>query len=174
MTRGATSDPTEADGRLAEEGAIRRLVDRYCDAVNRHDWDTLADCWAEDGVWDLGEPINVRKVGAKEILDEVRPTVEAQDFYVQMAHGGVISVDGGQATARWTINEIARGKVQPGTRQSGMFILAYYSDDLVKGTDGAWRFAKRSYRVVYFDDSPPQGVSYPVLQELREAPPLPR
>ena len=34
--------------------AIRSLIDRYTDAVNRRDWATLETLFASDGVWDCG------------------------------------------------------------------------------------------------------------------------
>ena len=35
----------------ASELAIRSLVARYCDAVNRYDAKAWASTWAEDGTW---------------------------------------------------------------------------------------------------------------------------
>ena len=35
----------------ADELAIRGLIARYCDAVNRYDSDAWAGTWANDGRW---------------------------------------------------------------------------------------------------------------------------
>ena len=45
---------------LAERFAIRELIDRYSYAVNERDWAALESCWAEDGVWDVGKPLNFK------------------------------------------------------------------------------------------------------------------
>ena len=146
-----------SDQAFADELAIRALVDRYSDAVNRRDFDTYRACWATDGVWNLGEPNNVRKEGVDNIVEEVKRTLGSFDFFAQMPHAGVVEVDGNRATATWTLNEIGRAA----DGKSGMFILAIYSDELVR-QNGKWLFAKRTYRVLYLDDSAPKGRAFPI------------
>jgi SnoaL-like domain len=43
----------------------------------------------------------------------------------------------------------------------GMFILAYYTDDLVK-QGGIWKFKQRVYDVVYIDTTTPGGDVFPL------------
>ena len=41
---------------LADHLAIRSLLDRYTDGVNRRDWAAVERVFATDGVWDCGGP----------------------------------------------------------------------------------------------------------------------
>ena len=158
--------------RMTAEHEIRALADRYTDAVNHRDWRTYEACWTEDAVWELGAPVNQRKVGRPAIMAEVKRAVGGMDLFVQMTHAGVIlSVDGDQARARFTLNEI--GRIKPESKgllgsADGMFILAIYTDDLRREKDGHWRFAKRDYQVALFDGHAPRGDVFPSWIELQK------
>jgi hypothetical protein len=76
---------------------------------------------------------------------------EPFEFFVQLLHSGVVAIDGGQATARWSVQETGR------TRNNGPYNNhAFYEDELAK-RDGASRFARRSYRYVWLDLKSPIG-----------------
>ena len=76
---------------------------------------------------------------------------EPLEFFMQLVHSGVVAIDGDQATARWSVQETGR------TRNNGPYSNhAFYEDKLVK-RDGAWRFARRSYRYVWLDLKSPIG-----------------
>ncbi|MEM7729561.1 MAG: nuclear transport factor 2 family protein, partial [Pseudomonadota bacterium] len=126
-----------------DAAAIQYLVRRYTDAVNHREWDTVRDCWDEDGVWDLGPPVNVRKTGRDDIMAEVRSTVEAMKFFFQMPHAStILSLDNDQATGRTSLHEIAKMKPGSGVMDGaeGMSIHASYLDKFVRSSDGQWRF----------------------------------
>ncbi len=158
--------PPPIPSRLADELAIRAVAERYTDAVNHRDWAAYRACWTPDGVWDLGPPVNQRYEGIEAIMEEVQRAVGGMDLFVQMTHAGtVLSLDGDNAQARWTLNEV--GRIRPETRgllggACGVNILASYTDDLRRGSDGHWRFSKRSYRVVLFDNQAPRGQVFPL------------
>ena len=145
--------------------AIVNLANRYTDAVNNRDWDRYRSCWTEDAVWELGPPVNQRKVGLDAIMTEVQRAVGAMDLFVQMNHAvTVLSINGDSAMARATLNEI--GHVKPEQRDllqgaEGMFILAIYTDEVRHANDG-WRYSRRSYQVPYFDPAPPKGQVMPL------------
>jgi hypothetical protein len=151
-------------GRARDEQEIRALLDRYTDAVNHRDYDTVRACWAEDGVWELHAPINGRYEGADAILAECRRAVDSQELFVQMTHAIVVTdLTDRTARARVTLNEVGKARqgvpgALPGV--GGMNILAFYTDELVK-RDGAWRFRKRVYDVVLIDFAAPQGQVQP-------------
>jgi ketosteroid isomerase-like protein len=144
-----------------DEAAIRALSDRYTDAVNHRDWATYRDCWTEDAVWDLGPPVNQRKDGLDAIMEEVQRAVGAMDLFVQMPHAfTLLKLDGDGATTRTTLNEV--GRILPESRDllggaEGVNILAIYTDRVVRGDDGRWRFSRRSYRFALFSGQAPQG-----------------
>ena len=148
-----------------EEWAIHSLLNRYTDAVNQRDWDTYRACWTTDAVWELHAPINGHYAGIEAIMKEVRRAVESQELFVQMTHTiTVLSISGETARVRVTLNEI--GKADPKGEGAlpgvgGMFLLAFYTDNLVK-QDGVWKFKKRVYDVVYADFTTPAGKAFPL------------
>ena len=143
-----------------DEWAIYNLLSRYTDAVNQRNWDVYRGCWTEDAIWELHEPINVLKTGINDILAEARRAVESQTLFVQMIHAAIVfDLTHETAKSRVTLNEI--GKANPSSEGAlpgvnGMFILAYYTDELLK-QDGIWKFKKRVYDVVYMDTTAPPG-----------------
>ena len=147
-----------------DQAAISALANTYTDAVNTRDWARYRSCWTEDAVWELGAPVNQKKVGLEAIMAEVKRAVGAMDLFVQMNHATtILSIDGDTAVTRATLNEI--GRILPDQREllggaEGMFILAIYTDAL-RRIDGAWLYAKRAYQVVLFDGRIPQGEVYP-------------
>lgn len=146
----------------ADEDALRALSDRYADAVNHRDWDAIADTWAEEGVWDLGAPVSRREEGRSAIMAEVRRAVEGMSMFLQTPHAWtLLEIDGDTARARVTLQEV--GVIDPEAGDilgdaEGMTILAVYTDNLRRGSDGRWRFAKRRYDVKLFDPRKPKGV----------------
>lgn len=154
------------DQRTQDTLAIVGLANRYTDAVNHRDWAVVRDCWTEDGVWNLGAPVNVAKEGVEAIMEELRRAVGGMDLFFQMNHAGsVLSVDGDTAKARWSLNEV--GRIKPEARDllggaEGMHILATYTDTLRRCNDGRWRFSRRDYHVVLFDGRAPEGTVFPL------------
>jgi uncharacterized protein (TIGR02246 family) len=137
---------------LADRFAIRELIDRYCYAVNERDWAALESCWAEDGVWDVGKPLNFKLEGRKAIVGIASTKISEEDYVVQTPHATVIWLDGEQARAHSTMTEVVRHKDGAG----GMQILATYTDSLVK-RDGQWRFKVRTYRITNMEFNAPAG-----------------
>ncbi len=148
-----------------EEEAIRRLLDRYTDAVNRRDWNTYRSLWVEAGVWELHAPIDGLYKGIEAIMKEVRRAVESQLLFVQMNHAvAVTHLEENSAQVHSTLNEI--GKADPNGEGAlpgvkGMNILAFYTDSLVK-QNGEWKFQKRVYDVLCINLTPPGGDVYPL------------
>lgn len=150
-----------------DEWAIHNLLNRYTDAVNQRDWRIYRDCWTENATWELHEPINVLKTGINNILLEARRAVESQELFVQMIHAAIVfDIHDETAKSRVTLNEI--GKANPNGQGAlpgvnGMFILAYYTNDLLK-QNGVWKFKKRVYDVVYMDTTAPSGKVFPLYR----------
>lgn len=137
---------------LAERFAIRELIDRYCYAVNERDWAALESCWAEEGVWDVGKPLNFKLEGRQAIVGIASTKISEEDYVVQTPHATVVWLDGSQARAHSTMMEVVRHKGGEG----GMQILATYADDLVK-RDGQWFFKVRTYRITNMEFTSPAG-----------------
>jgi hypothetical protein len=136
---------------VADELAIRALAYAFADAVNRRDASTFELLWDENGVWEIGAPLHSITNGAHNIGTHMIELAEPLEFFVQLVHSGIVAIDGDQATARWSIQETGR------SHTNGPYnAFASYEDVLVK-REGAWRFARRSFRYVWLDLKSPIG-----------------
>jgi uncharacterized protein (TIGR02246 family) len=125
---------------LGDELAIRDLVARYSDAVNRRDETAWAATWAEDGRWYLGAQASE---GREKIVTTWRTLMGLFEFVAQLPAHGIIEVDGDEATGRWTIQEIGRPKGGPGSSTIALY------DDLYRRDAGDWRIVERRFQVLY-------------------------
>ena len=89
------------------------------------------------------------------ILALLRRLLQAEKYFIQMTHSGVIEIKGDRATARFVEAERGRGE------STYYDCLAVYEDVLVRDTEG-WRFAKRSYQYRFLDQTPFGGQAFPV------------
>jgi len=140
---------------VEDELSIRNLVARYTDAVNQRDLAAFRQLWTDDAVWEIGPPLQSRANGIDEIVALLSRLLQAQQYFMQMTHSGVIEIKGDRATARFVERERGRGE------SSYYDSLAVYEDVLVRGADG-WRFAERFYRYRFLDQSPFGGEAFPV------------
>jgi SnoaL-like domain len=129
---------------LADELAIRALADKFSDAANRKDGALFQSLWATNGVWKIGDPINIEFTGKESMDVSVTQMLGLWDFFVQLTGPGVITITGDKATARFYVNEIARRAED----KMGNYNLSMYEDELVK-ENGNWLFSKRSYHTIY-------------------------
>ncbi len=143
---------TSLNNTAADDAAIRNLCFRFSACVLSRDRAAFRACWAENGVWDIGAPMNVHLEGADSIADGFAHLMQSWEFFVQMPHGGVITLDGDTATATWIMNEVG----QPAGDPKGHFNYSTYTDDVVK-QNGEWKFAKRVYKFLYLDETPLTG-----------------
>ena len=140
-------------GHLADHLAIQNLMNRYTDAINQRDWKALEDVFAGNGIWDVGGPdcelssMCFLFEGMRNVVEGIAKTVSTTELCIQSNHAAVIEVQGERATARSTIQEIAR----PVGSDSGLTLWGTYYDDIIRDTDGEWRFLRRSFRYTYVD-----------------------
>jgi len=119
---------------LAEDlEEIRKLLARYCFAVDERDADGWADLFTEDGVFNgiLGEPL----VG-REALRQITSRVPEGVHHLTMNE--VIEVQGDSATARAYV--LVTTGSPPIIAGGGT-----YKDTLSRTADG-WRFSHRIFR----------------------------
>ena len=140
---------------VEDELSIRNLVARFTDAVNERDIAGFRQLWTDDAVWEIRPPLQSRAEGVDEIVALLRRLLQAEQYFMQMTHSGVIEIKGDRATARFVERERGRGE------SSYYDSLAVYEDVLVREADG-WRFAKRFYRYRFLDHSPFGGEAFPV------------
>jgi uncharacterized protein (TIGR02246 family) len=116
--------------------AIRMLVERYADAINRRDVEALAETWAPDGVWEIG---GVRYEGRDAIITRWQPLMSSIVWVVQTINNGTVDADGDDATCRWYHTDfVCQGD---GTRR--MSVGLYY--DTCTRREGRWVFTSRRY-----------------------------
>jgi uncharacterized protein (TIGR02246 family) len=124
-----------------DERAIRNLVARYCHALAERDDAAWAATWAEDGEWRvLGATVR----GRDAILAHYRKLSAPVRWVVQVAHDGLVEVDGDTATGRWLILEFLQWSDGRGGQNVGR-----YRDAYVRGPDGEWRFGERRFHGTY-------------------------
>lgn len=129
---------------IADELAIRQLVARYADAVNRRDETLWASTWDEAGVWMLpGREVS----GREAVVDLWRAAMGGFEFVAQLIYQGTIEINENRATGRWYLSEHLR----PAGTDAGRFTIGTYADEYVRHGD-EWFFARRQYHVLYNDE----------------------
>jgi hypothetical protein len=125
---------------LEDDLAIRTLVARYADAVNRYNEADWAATWGENATWHLmGMPVTSRQA----IVDLWRGAMSTFDFALMMMNSGTLEIDGDTATGRWYLTEHTKP-----TEGDAAVVLGVYDDKYCK-ENGAWVFAERRYNIMY-------------------------
>jgi ketosteroid isomerase-like protein len=144
--------------------AIQEVIARYCDALNRDDWDAYEALFTSDAVWELSAPWGFKVEGARAIRELISKLVGRGDFIVQTNHSTVVRLLGGdRASATTTIRETSRGRDGGSATHLGI-----YCDELVRSTEG-WKFKHRFFQSVYYDESPLTGRVDVARADLRAA-----
>ncbi|MGI9286622.1 MAG: nuclear transport factor 2 family protein [Pseudomonadales bacterium] len=126
--------------KLEDEIALRNLMAKYADAVNRYDADTWISTWAENGAWNLlGSPVE----GRDNILGLWQQMMGGFEFALMMPSSCLFNVDGDGASGHWYVHEYSRDKEGKTT-----MILGHYLDTYCK-LDGQWLYKSRTYSFVY-------------------------
>ena len=140
-----------------ERFRVHELIGRYVDALNHRDWETYADLWTEDCVFEMHvaesetpvtdkmtttqRPIGVRTEGRDGILGLVG-TYNRYPWLFQTPSGIVVTLeDDGSARIRHILQ----------VTSSAIYLIGICYDRAVKGTDGKWRLAHRDYRPSYWE-----------------------
>jgi uncharacterized protein (TIGR02246 family) len=134
------------------ESAIRALVARYCDAVNRYDARGWGDTWAPDGQWLFLQQVHEGRASIVEFWTSV---MEQLDFAVMLANSALIHVECERATGRWYTQEIVRTKGEQGRSIVGVY------DDHYRRVEGQWLIQSRRYHKLYEAPTDSREVHYP-------------
>ena len=132
--------------------AIQDLINRYCDAVTRADWDQCEAVFAPDAVWE--SPLGLRFESRAAFLESLRRTT-SNDLLIQTPHSSVITLTGSdRAKATTTIHELVRGVLPAASKlgEAGAEVnidqYGIYYDDLAR-IDGEWKFTHRVFVPMY-------------------------
>jgi len=125
---------------LQEENALRNLMARYVDAVNRYDGDAWIATWAEDASWNLlGTPVEGREA-IRALWEQMMASFE---FAVMFPNSCLFEIDGNDASGHWYLHEYSRD-----LEGNASAILSRYLDSYVK-VGGQWLFKSREYEFIY-------------------------
>lgn len=125
---------------VADELALRDLVNRYADAVSRRDSEAVAECFVTDGVWTVGGYGEPR--GRAEIVAFLDGLLGSWDVIVHALLSGRIHLDPTdpeRATGRWYIMEFGRRRDGTEVQFAGVY------HDTYEREGGLWRFRSRRY-----------------------------
>ena len=126
----------------ADIQAIRDLVARYSDAVNRRDAEAWGDCWAEDGsIWRI---LGMAPEGREAIVGLWSQLMGGFPFVVQMPSECLVDVNGDEGSVRAYLTETGKGP-----DGSGLLTLGVYHDRVRRDADGRWRFTERDFHAMY-------------------------
>jgi hypothetical protein len=126
----------------ADVAEIIQVTNRYCHAIDAHDWDTLrAKVFLPDAVMEFrpGDPDHVRS-GIDGIVDYIAAALTPLDTSQHLVGSHVVDVDGDRATCRCYLHGQHVRKAADGGPH--MIVALTYDDELVR-TDGGWRIARR-------------------------------
>lgn len=125
---------------LEDELALRNLMSRYIDAVNRRDAQAWAATWDDNASWNLlGNDVR----GKENIVALWQQMMAGFEFALMMPGSCLFSVDGDTATGHWYLQEFTRDT----TGSSGV-VLSRYLDTYSK-REGQWLYQSREYSLLY-------------------------
>ena len=119
---------------------LRRLAERYVDAVNRFDPDAWIGTWAPDGIWDTGQP----REGHEAMLEAwMGAMTRLPNVYMHVYSGVIDDVTGDTASGRWYMGEFLN--MPDGSRS--MNSICYV--DTYRRVDGDWKIQVRRFEPLY-------------------------
>ena len=123
-----------------DEMALRNLMGRYSDAVNRVDADAWIATWAEDAVWNLlGNPVS----GKDNILALWKQMMSSFEFALMLPSTCLFEVDGDTASGHWYLTEYTRDP-----EGAASTVLSRHTDTYTR-KEGQWLFQSRDYSFIY-------------------------
>ena len=135
---------------MSDRFEIQDLLNAYCHAIDRRDWDALDDMFTEDAVIDYSDV-----GGARGTLPEIKPWLDKalKKFtgFQHMIATTELKLDGDKAMARSVLFNPMIVE-QDGARHV-FFAGLWYCDELVR-TDAGWRIKHRREELSYFHNLP--------------------
>ncbi len=136
-----------------DELALKTLMARYVDAVNRRDGEAWATTWAVDASWNL---LGMEVEGRSNILSLWQQVLQGFEFAIMMPSSATFEVRGNEATGHWYLHEYTRDN-----EGKASTILSHYLDNYRK-IDGQWFYQSRHYSLIYHGDPDLSGTYTPL------------
>ena len=144
---------------LEDIEAIKQLKFRYADACDRgYDFDTLADCFTEDAIWDGG--LFGRHEGREAIREFFRGVSSEIPFAIHYMMNPSISVDGDEASGQWYLFQTCTFAVG----NTAIWGAARY-DEQYRRVDGGWKFFRLNLISSFWTPFEEGWVKRPFMQE---------
>lgn len=144
--------------------AIFDLVARFDDAVNRRDVEEFAALWAEEAVWQIGDPMQLLVSGRGEIVETWRRMVAGTVWLFRGSFAGVVTLNGAYARGRWPCVETGTFAKTDARDATGYDNRAIYDDLYVKRGD-RWLFLHRRYVYLWLSSDTLPGAPVPLMDE---------
>lgn len=142
--------------------AIRELIDRYCNIINRRAWAEMPAVWAEDARWTVNDIPEFGPVttfhGRDAVVAAVTGVVEMCSMLLHMTGACEVRVDGDTATATVSLQEVATF----GDEGAGIYLLGIYYDEIVRTGEG-WKFRSREFHPRFVTRQLPPAETFPIL-----------
>lgn len=128
-----------------------RLTNMFTSLINEQSFgDQFGACFADDCEWLIGPPLKFEAVGPAAIRRLITEKLDGLDSLFQVVASSVVTeVHADRLVGITSIIEIGRVNAE-----QGFEVLGVYRDEVVN-SDGVWKFARRKFRVVAIDNSPP-------------------
>ena len=139
--------------------AVRDLIARFDDAINRRDMHTFHGLWTADAVWDIRTMST--STGPDAITATIAGMLDNWEVFFQLSGEAVIESDGDQVLARSPMWEF--GRSHGGQSYSG---YALNADRFVTGANG-WRFARRTWYPMLVNQADIPGNAIALPEEVR-------
>ena len=144
------ADQHDGDARrlahLEIDRAVRNVTARYCDAVARNDGPLFASLWSADAEWVAAGRTTTGRDRIARVFGKLRDQYVLCTQELMSGHVEPCDADAGAsptAQAHWQIREFQWKADVPVS-----CVLGIYTDRLVV-EDGAWRFARRTFDILY-------------------------
>jgi len=146
-------EPINNSNNIEDEIALRNLMAKYVDAVNRIDPENWISCWAEDASWNLmGNPIS----GKDTILGLWQQMMSGFEFALMVPSSCLFNINNDEASGHWYLQEFTRDK-----QGKSMSIVSRYTDTYKK-IEGQWLYQSRVYEIIYLGDEDLKGQYTPI------------
>lgn len=134
---------------LEDIEAIKKLKAKYFNSIDKKQWNELAECFSEDGVWESGKR-KVKIESAETIVQFIRKIEDGEHIInTHQGHNPVIEITS-DTTGKgiWELSHY-RDDVKERVRQQS---AVFYEDTYVK-VDGAWKINYSKIIPIYLNES---------------------
>lgn len=127
-------------GPVADELALRELMSRYVDAVQRRDVEAWAATWDDNGSWNL---VGTEVSGKPAVVALWQQMMAGFEFALMLPSSCLFHIDGDRASGHWYLQEYTRD-----LEGNGSSIVSRYLDTYTK-RDGQWLYLSRQCELIY-------------------------